>query len=118
MSIERRLVQLNFSAAFDRVRQRGMLNKLKSMSIGGQFLFIVSEFLSDRWQRVRLDGKVSALVDVVLGVSQGSVLGPLLLILYTSELFQFVENYIVFYAEDTTMYAVIPSPLLRSQVME
>ena len=52
------------------------------MLIGRQFLSIVSEFLSDRRQLVHLDGKVSASVDVVSGVPQGSVLGPLLFILY------------------------------------
>ena len=50
-----RLVQLHFSAAFDVVSHCGLL----------QFLFIVSEFLSDRRQRVRLDGKVSESVNVV-----------------------------------------------------
>ena len=74
--MEGRLVQLDFSAAFDRVRHRGLLYKLMSIGVGGQFLSIVSEFLSDRRQRVRLNGKVSASVDEVSGVAQGSVLGP------------------------------------------
>ena len=56
-----------------------MLYKLWSLGEGGQFLVIVSEFLCDRSQRVRLHGKVSASVNVVLGVPQGSVLRPLLL---------------------------------------
>ena len=55
---------------------------------------------------------------LVSGVSQGSVLGPLLFILYTSELFHIVGNHIVEYADDTTIYAVICEPLLRPQVME
>ena len=79
---------------------------------------IVSEFLSDRRQRVRLDGKVSASVNVVAEVSQGSVLGSLLFILYTTELFHIVGNHIVSYTDDTTVNAVIPRPLLRLQVME
>ena len=44
---------------------------------------------------MRLDGKVSASIDVVSGVLPGSVLGPLLFILYTSELFHIVGNHIV-----------------------
>ena len=44
-----------------------MLYKLRSIIVGGQFFFIVSEFLSDRRQRVRLDGKVTASFDVVSG---------------------------------------------------
>ena len=51
------------------------------------------------------DGKVSASVDVVSGVPQGSVLGPLLFILYASELSHIVGNHIVGYADDITVDA-------------
>ena len=73
-----RLVQLVFLAAFDRVNYHGLLYKLRSIGVAGQFLTIVSKFLSDRRQRVRLNTKVRALVNVVLILLQGSVLGPLL----------------------------------------
>ena len=62
--------------------------------------------------------KVSALVDVVSGVLQDSVLEPLSFVLYTSKLIIIVWNHIVGYADDTTIHAVIPIPLSRSQVME
>ena len=54
----------------------------------------------------------------VSGVPQGSVLGPLLLILYTSELFHISTNHNVGYADNTMIYTVIPRQLFRSQVME
>ena len=79
---------------------------------------IISEFLSDRRQRVRLDGKVNASVDVVSGVFQGSVLGPLLFILHPSELFRIIGYHIVGYADDITIYAVIPESLSHPKVME
>ena len=63
------------------------------MGVGGQFLFIVSQFLSDRMQRVRLNFKASVSVDVVSGMPQGSVLGPLLFILLNSELLHIVGNH-------------------------
>ena len=116
--MEGRLVQLNFSTTFDRVSHSGLLYKFRSIGVGGQFLSIVSKFLSDIRQRVRLDGKVSALVNVISGVTQGSVLGPLLCILYSSELFHIVRNHIVGYADDTTIDALIPRPLSRSQGMK
>ena len=69
-------------------------------------------------QRLRLEGKVSASVDVVSGVSQVSVLGQLVFILYTSELFHIVGHHIVGYANDTTYYALILRLLLHPQVMK
>ena len=95
----------------DRVSQGGLLHKLMSMGAVDSSLNIVSELYSDRRQRVSLDGKVSASVDVVSGVTQGSVLGPLLFILYTSKLLHIIGNHIVRYADDTTIYAAIPGPL-------
>ena len=57
------------------------------MGIGGSVLSILTQFLSDRSQHVMVDGCRSKLVNVMSGVPQGSVLDPLLLLLYTSELF-------------------------------
>ena len=74
--------------------------------------------LSDRRQREHLDGKIHASVDMISGALQGSILKPLLFILYTSKLFRVVGYRIVSYADDTTIYAVIPRPLLRPQVMK
>ena len=56
-----------------------------------------------------VDGCRSKLVDVMSGVPQGSVLGPLLCLLYTSELFPILENKLVGYADDSTLTAVVPS---------
>ena len=100
--MERRLVQLNFSAAFDRVSHYSLLYKLRFIAVGGQILPIVLEFLIDRRQRSRLDGKVSTSGNLVSGVLQGSVLAPLLFTLYTSEFFHIVGNQSVGYADDTT----------------
>ena len=55
---------------------------------------------------------------VVFGWPQGSVLGLLLYILCISELFQIVENYMMGYSNDTTIYVVIPRSLLRPEVIE
>ena len=82
------------------------------------FLSIAAHYLSDRRQSVRLVGKVNVSVDVVSWVPQGSVLGSLLFMLYTSELFHIIGNHMVGYANDTTIYAVFPRPLSRPQVVE
>ena len=88
---EARIVQIDFSAAFDRVNHLGSIYKLCSVCIGGSVLSILTEFLSNRPQQVMVDG-CGKLVNVVSGVPQGSVLGLLLFLLYTSENFPILEN--------------------------
>ena len=65
-----------------------------------------------------VDGCRSKLVNVVSGVPQGSVLGPLLFLLYTSELFSILKNKVIGYADDFTLMAVVPSPGVRVVVAE
>ena len=115
---EARMVQIDFSAAFDRVNHLGILNKLCSVGIGGSVLSILTQFLSNRSQQVMVDGCQSKLVNVVSGVPQGSVLGPLLFLLYTSKLFSILENKLIGYADDSTLMAVVPSPGVRVAVAE
>ena len=65
---EARIVQIDFSAAFDRVNHQGILYKLCSVGFGGSVLSILTQFLSDRSQHVMVDGCRSKLVNVVSGV--------------------------------------------------
>ena len=57
-----------------------------------------------------MDGCHSKLVNVVSGVPQGSALGPLLFLLYTSEFFSILENKLISYTDDSTLMAAVPSP--------
>ena len=108
-------MQLKFSIAFDRVSNRGLLYKLRSICVGRQCLVLVLEILSDSRQCLRLDSKVIASVDVVSKVPQGSVLlSPSLFVLYICELFRIVGNNIVGHADNTTIYAVIPRTAFAS----
>ena len=84
---EARIVQIDFRAAFDTVNHLGILYKLCSVSIGGSVVSILTQFLTKRSQQVMVDGCRSKLVNVVSGVPQASVFGPLLYLLYTAELF-------------------------------
>ena len=112
---EARIVQIDFSAAFDRVNHQGILYRPCSVGIGGSVLSILTQFLSNRSQHVMVDGCRSKLIDVFSGVPQGSVLGPLLFLLYPSELFSIK---LFGYADNSTLMAVLPSPGFRVTVAE
>ena len=81
-------------------------------------LSIPIQFLSNRSQHVMVDGCRSKLVDVVSGVAQGSVLGPLLFLLYTSELFSILEKKLIGFVDDSTLMAGVPSTGVRDTVAE
>ena len=81
-------------------------------------LSILTQFLSNRSQQVMMDGCRSKLVNVVSGVPQGSVLGLLLFLQYTSELFSILKNKLIGYADDATLMAVVPSPGVRVAAAE
>ena len=115
---EARMVGLDFSAAFDRVNHKALIYKLEQLGIGGSFLNILVEFLSNRRQRVVVDGHQGEWRNVISGVPQGSVLGPLLFILYTQDMWVGLENQLVAYADDATLIAVISSPDQRALVSE
>ena len=85
------------------------------MGIIGSVLPILTRFLSNRSQHAMVNGCRSKLVDVVSGVPQGSVLGPLLSILYTSELFSILENKLIGYADDSTLMVLCHPQVLELQ---
>ena len=104
------------SQAIYRVNHQGIL--LCSVGIGGSVLYILTQFLSNKSQRVTVDSCRSKLVNVVSGVPQGTVLGPSLFLLYTSELFSNLENKLIGYADDSTLKAIVPSPGVRVTVAQ
>ena len=71
---------------------------------------IFKDFLSNRQQHVLVDGNFSQYKPVVSNVPQGSVLDPVLFILYTADMWNDLENKIISYADNTTLYAEIVSP--------
>ena len=100
-----RAVALDISKAFDRVWHASLLHKLKSYGVSGQIFGLISSFLSNRRLPMVLDGKSSEEYAVNSGVPQGSILGPILFLLYINVLPDDVICDIASYADDTTLYS-------------
>ena len=102
-------ILLDFSKAFDKVCHRKLLLKLEHYGITGNILGWITDFLSDRTQRVMIRGTFSKSIAVKLGVPQGTVLGPLLFLVYINALPQYVKSKIALFADDTYLYKIIKS---------
>ena len=104
---EIRAVFLDISKAFDSVWHQGLVYKLKRIGIEGDMINIIESFLSDRKQRVTIDGKFSDWVDINAGVPQGSLLGPILFLVYINDIVDVVESKIKIFADDTFIYRTV-----------
>ncbi|PJE77413.1 hypothetical protein CI610_03664 [invertebrate metagenome] len=104
---ELRFVFCDISKAFDRVWHQGLLQKLKNYGIDGNLLVWIQSYLTDRLQRVSTEGYFSQFKVINAGVPQGSVLGPLLFLLYINDITENVNTNIKLFADDTSLYIII-----------
>ena len=102
---EVRTIGLDFCAAFDCVTSKSPIFKFRQMGIGETSLNIIIESLAGRKQRVVVDGQCSDYRDAISGVSQANVLGPLLFILYTSDVWSYMKNRPVACPDVATFFA-------------
>jgi hypothetical protein len=100
------VIFLDFVKAFDKVPHEYLLHKLKSYGILGDLFLWCKSFLTDRRQSVFINGTTSSWKPIRSGVIQGSVLGPLLYILYTNDLSEIIINHGLLYADDTNIISV------------
>ena len=114
------VIYLDFAKAFDKVPIKKLLQKLKAMKIDGKILKWISNWLNSRKQRVVINGEESDWVDVLSGVPQGSVLGPLLFLIYINDIDDAAPFIKVMkkFADDTKLGHPVTSENDRKQLQE
>ena len=114
------MVGLDLSAAFDTINHQLLLERLKSdFGIDGLAFSWLQSYLSNRTQYVKLGNHSSAPVELLAGVPQGSVLGPLLFTTYTSPLSNIIHGFEVSfhqYADDTSLFSILSSDSMSDQL--
>ena len=100
-------VFLDISKAFDKVRHMGLIFKLKQNGISGNLLSTLTDFLKLRKQRVMLNGQLSSWPNIEAGVPQGSILGPLLFLVYINDLSERLTTNARLFADDVSLFAVV-----------
>ena len=109
-SLEVRAVFLDISKAFDKVWHDGLIFKLRQNGVSGKLLNFFQSYLSNRKQRVAINGFYSEFADIESGVPQGSVLGPLLFLVYINDLEKDIKSNVKFFADDTMLYSIVKDP--------
>ena len=98
------LIIMDFAKAFDKVHHRRLLHKLDYYGIRGSTHKWISPWLSGRSQQVVLDGPASDPVPVLSGVPQGSVLGPILFLIFINDLPDNIKSSVRLFADDCVLY--------------
>ena len=101
------VIYLDFQKAFDKVPHARLIKKVKAHGINGKILTWIEAWLSGRLQRVVLNGGKSNWADVMSGVPQGSVLGPLLFVIFINDIDDNIVNDILKFADDTKLLGTV-----------
>ena len=102
-------IYLDFRKAFDTVPHQRLTRKLKAYGVTGKPLRWIRDFLTGRKQRVVVNGKLSTWADILSGIPQGSVLGPILFVILINDLPDVVRSTVKIFADDTKLFHAVRS---------
>ena len=97
-------ILVDLSKAFDTINHELLIAKLYAYGFSKDALKLINSYMSDHWQRTKIDKSFSSWSALLKGVPQGSVLGPILFNRYLNDLFYFLHCKICNFADDTTSY--------------
>ena len=103
------IIYLDFCKAFDKAPHRRLLQKLYAYGIRGKLHLWVKGFLTDRKQRVIVKGSQSTWKNVTSGIPQGSVLGPVLFLVFINDVPDILNVLIKLFADDAKLYSIVTS---------
>ena len=101
------IIYLDFSKAFDSVPHQRLLSKIRAHGIGGVVVDWIEDWLNGRKQRVVINGSESKWNDVTSGVPQGSILGPLLFIIFINDIDCKIISALSKFADDTKVFRTV-----------
>lgn len=105
-----RAIFCDISKGFDRVWHKGLLFKVQNVGISGCLLQWFSSYLSGRKQRVVIPNASSDWANIQAGVPQGSILGPLLFLLYINNIVVNIKTNVRLFADDTSLNLIVEDP--------
>ena len=108
---------MDISKTFGKVWHEGLPYKLESIGISGNLLNLFRSFLNDRYQRVVINGQHSDWAPILAGVPQGSILGPLLFLIYINDLPDNLNSLIKLFADDTSLFSMVHDPTLSAKIL-
>ena len=100
-------VFLDISKAFDKVWHDRIIFKLKAYGVEGELLSLLNNYLENRELRVALNGQTSEWRKIMSGVPQGSVLGPLLFLIYINDLPDGINSLCEIFADHTSLFSKV-----------
>ena len=109
-SLEVRGILLDLSKAVDKVWHQGLLFKVGSFGNRGKLLNLLEEYHSNRFQRVLLNRQESSWLPIKADVPQGSILGPLLFLIYINDLPDALNSIAKLFSDDTSLFSVVQDP--------
>ena len=112
------IIYFDFKKAFNKVPHQRLLLKLKAHGIGNGMFNWIEKWLIGRRQRVVVDGEVSNWKSVLSGVPQGSVLGPILFLIYINDLDNDITSKVLKFADDTKVFRKIKSDADRQHLQD